>query len=605
MKKLLSKNATKLVSSLATGVMLLGMVAQTASAAILFQDDTFADVESDAIRIGSNDAGAVNTAIQFGNDSTSSENGVIQWNIGTNSFSVDHTVDITGGLSATGQVNFSGARGTRLRESSSPNTLAACATLNEVIINTTANRLEVCTTTGVAGVAVWTAPAPAVPTGATNPVTCAAGQLFFNTTSATLQVCTATNTWNTAGPQDFEAVYGYDADKKLTTTNGAFEIARGSGAFTLSGTGTTTLNQSTLSSTSTGAMTLTGGAASTINTTAGNLSLSSDAANLNLTGGGSGATAVNIQASNAAGGITANWGTGGLNFSSTTGAFSVSGTGASTVNATSGNLSLTTTTSGNIALNSAGNITFDDATITSPIKFTNTDTALNATFPAGAGILDALNSFTSTASGSGASNVGINDSGNYFTGTDVESALQELGAVSGANAPNNDVLTFDPQYPDYVLFRDGTNNSGTLVQDYDNTSSINRQYYGWTTNNPSLSDIDVKFRFPLPADFASTGNFTLAYITGTAAAANNKVDVTVSNSTDLTAGAPTACGSSTGLTSTTWATTTITAATLNAGCTGGTALNAGDIVEVDVKLYDINGATTFARASTAALAYNN
>lgn len=565
MKKIFSKNATKLLSSLALGAMLLGMVAQTASAAILFQDDTFADIESDAIKIGSNDAGAVNTSIQFGADSTASENGVMTWDITTNSFGLDHTLNVTGGLSATGQVNFSGAAGVRLRESSSPNTLAACATLNEVIINTSSNTLMVCTTTGVAGVAVWTAPAPAVPTGTPNPATCSQGQLFFNTTSNTLQVCTATNTWNTAGPQDFEAVYGYDADKVLTTGGGNFGVSAGAGNINLTNT--------------TGKTTIDSAAAA--------------------------ADAIKLNASGASSGITANWGTGGLNFASTTGAFSISGTGASTMNATSGNLNLTTTTSGDIAMVSAGNITFDDATLTAPLKITNTDTALNATFPAGAGILDALNSFTSTATGAGASNVGVEDAGGYFTGTNVESALQELGAVSGANAPNNDVLTFNPQYPNYIIFRDGSANAGTLVQDYDSSSGNNKQYYGWTTNNGSLQDIDVKFRFPLPADFVSTGNFTLSYITGTAAAANNKVDVTVSNATDLTAGAPTACGSSTGLTSTTWASTTITAGTLNTGCTGATALNANDIIEVDVKLYDINGGTTFARASSAALAYTN
>lgn len=570
MKKIFTKRALGLLT---LGLMLLGMLAQTASAAILFQDDTFADIESDAIRIGSNDAGANNTAVQFGNDPTASENGNIQWNIATNRFGVDHPVDVTGdlttsnGMSVTGgQVNFSSAAGMRLRESSSPNTLAACTTLNEVIINTTSNSLMVCTTTGIAGVAVWTSPAPSVPTGTPNPATCSVGQLFFNTTSATLQVCTATNTWNTAGPQDFEAVYGYDADKTLTTGNGNFSIAAGTGTY------------------------------------------NETAAASNITGSGAASNAINLNASNAAGGITGTWGTGGLNFSSATGAFSVSGTGNSTVNATSGNLNLQTTTSGNVALTATGagnSVTFADVNVSTPIKFSNTATALNATFPAGAGILDALNSFTSTASGDGASNVGVAAGLTNITGSDVQAALASIDSKIGSSAPNVDTLTFNPQYPDYIISRDGSNNNGTLVQDYDNSSGNNKQYYGWSSESASLSDIDLKFRFPLPSDFVSTGNFTLSYITGTATAANNKVDVTVSNATDLTTGAPTVCGTSTANTSTTWATATITAGTLNTGCTGGTALNAGDIIEVDVKLYDITGGTTFARASTAALAYSN
>jgi len=588
MKKLFPKNATKLLSYFALGVMFLGMAAQTASAAILFQDDTFATIESDAIMLGSNDAGANNTAIQFGNDVTPSENGNIQWNIATNRFSVDHPVDVTGDLNTSngmsvsgGQVNFSSAAGMRLRESSSPNTLAACTTTGEVIMNTTSKSLMVCTTTGAAGVAVWTAPAPAVPSGAADPGTCSVGDLFFNTTSVTLEVCTATNTWGTAGPQDLESVYNKDADKTLTTGGTNFTIAAGAG--------TVALNEATLNTTSTGATSLSAGAATS--------------------------SAISLQATNAAGGITANWGTGGLNFSSSTGAFSLSGTGTSTVNATSGNLNLTTTTSGNVALLAAGagkTITFADPNVTTPIKFSNTATALNGTFPAGAGILDALNSFTSTAAGDGASNVGVAAGLTNITGSDVQAALSSIDSQIGASSANNDVLTFSPQYPNYIIFRDGTNNSGTLVQDYDTTggdygsaTDPRQQYYGWTTNNAALQDIDIKARFPLPADFVSTGNFTLRYLTKTGTAGNNKVDVTVSNATDLTGSAPTLCGTNAGNTSTTWGTATITAATINGNCTGVTALAAGKIVEIDVKLYAITTGTTFARAGTASLAYNN
>ena len=129
---------------------MLGSFAGTARAAILFQDDTFNDVMSDAIKIGSNDAGAANTSIQFGADATASENGTLTWNIGTNSFSVDHTVDVTGGLSATGAVNFSGASQVRIRESATPAT-AACANVGELIMNTSTNKIMVCTATGTPG----------------------------------------------------------------------------------------------------------------------------------------------------------------------------------------------------------------------------------------------------------------------------------------------------------------------------------------------------------------------------------------------------------------------------------------------------------------------
>lgn len=562
----------------------------TASAAILFQDDTFADVESDAIKIGSNDAGAVNTAIQFGADSTGSENGNITWNIGTNTFGVDHSVAITGGLSATGDVNFSASTQTRVRESSSPETLAACSTIGEIIVDTGDQVLEVCTGTGIAGVATWGYPtAGAINSGASNPGTCVVGDLFFNTTSSTLEVCSAANTWETAGPTDFEQVYAKDADKTLTTGGTNFTIAAGAG--------TVNLNEAVLNTTSTGATTLDAGSAT--------------------------ADAIKLNASNAAGGITALWGTGGMNFSgpggilnfNATGAFNVSGTGGSTVQTTSGDLALKTNTSGSVVLTATGagkSITFADVNVSTPIKFSNIATALDATFTAGDGILDAINSFTSTTAGKGASNVGVASGLTNITGSDVQAALASIDGQLGASSANNEDLTFHPQYPDAVIFRDGSSNNGTLVQDYDTTGADygsvtdpRQQYYGWTSNKATLQDIDVKTRFPLPPDFVTIGNLTLRYLTGTATAANNKVDVSISNATDLTAAAPTLCGTAPANTSVTWGTATISSGTITTGCTGGTALGVGDIVEVDTKLYDITGGTTFARAGTLNLAYSN
>ncbi len=599
-----------------------------ASATILFQDDTFADIDSDAIQIGANDAGAVNTSVRFGADTTASENGNITWNITTNSFAVDHTVDITGGLTTTGDTDFSAATQTRLRESSSPNTLAACTDLNEVIVNTTANRLEVCTTTGIAGVAVWTAPAPAVPTGAVNPATCSVGQLFFNTTSSSLQVCTATNTWNTAGPQNFEDVYAWDSDDTLTTSNGNFTLARGSGSFSVTGTGTTTLNQSSLTSTSTGGMTLSAGAASTISTSAGNLGVTSSAGDLNLSGGSASSTAINLTTSNAAGGITGSWGTGGLNFSSATGAFTISGAGASSVNATAGNLSLTTTTSGNVNLTSADNVNLtsgagddvsitsgddvllDDAQLSAPVQLTNTATGFAATL-GGGGIIDNINSFTLTTNGNGASNVGVEDTGSNLqnidsagTVTDVQDALETIDARLGTALKKNEVLSFYPEYPDTVVFPDGTANVGTLRALYDDTND--EHYYNWTTNNAALQDIDLRFRFPLPDDFVDVNDFTFKYRTAANNNTSNAVDFQVYNATDETAGAPTLCGGSTGnFSNNVWTTGTITEATLETGCTGATALNAGDIIEVLVKLFDNSGAADAADAGLVTLGYDN
>ena len=163
-----------------------------ANAKLIFQDDSVGTYESETIKIGSNDAGATNTALQFGADSTGSENGNIAWNIGSNTFGIDHTVDITGGLSATGQVNFSGAAGFRMRETANHLT-AACTTINELVLNTTNSTIYKCTVVNNPGTWVSTAAAGSTP--------------------------------------DFEGVYTQDAGKDLVTGNAAFTITTGTNDF--------------------------------------------------------------------------------------------------------------------------------------------------------------------------------------------------------------------------------------------------------------------------------------------------------------------------------------------------------------------------------------
>jgi len=77
-----------------------------------------------------------------------------------------------------------------------------------------------------------------------------------------------------------------------------------------------------------------------------------------------------------------------------------------------------------------------------------------------------------TASPSGASLVGIEDSGTYFTGTEVETALQEVGDKFDAmNEPTgfpnrtDSVITWSDSGPDYTLSIAPTNGSFSFYQD--------------------------------------------------------------------------------------------------------------------------------------------
>lgn len=548
------KNKNKwLLRALSSLTLMTLFMSPAAQAAILFQDDDFHDIPSEAILIDSDGAGANDTAVQFGNDGTASENGVINWNITTNTFEFDHTVAITGGVSATGNANFSGSSEFHVREEADEAT-ATCTTIDEVILDTAENRFYICTATGSPG--TWIAA-------------------------------------DVGSADDFESVYATDADDTLTTGGGNFTVATGggnqfftlgAGEFDITSTGLIDFNADSFTVDTTSAISLDAGAASNFTTSAGDLSLTATAGSTVVTGGEAVADAVQITASNAAGGVDVNAGTGGVAID-TTGALSFDGV-------TDSNFS---TTTGDITLSAGDDLFFDDAQLTAPVQLTDTATAIAATYGT-SGIIDALNSITSTATGAGASNVGIEDAGAYFTGTDVEGALQELGASA---AQNYEVLNFSPEYPDAVLFGDGTANRGRMDALYDSTNE--EHYYQWTTRQPTQQDYDIRFRFPLPEDFTDVNDFTFRYRTGTVTTTDNKVDVTVRNDTDNAI-----CGTSATLaTANAWATGTITEATLETGCTAGTALGAGDIVEVIVKLYDILGGTTFANIGVLSLGYDN
>ncbi len=586
----------RLVST--AGALLLGimLLTNTASAAILFQDDAFHEIPSEALMIDSDGAGAVDSAIQFGSDTIASENGTITWNITTNTFDFDHSVDITGGLSADGDVDFSGSTSTRVREDADPGSNATCTTVGELIVDTTDQEVQICTATGTPG--TWTTlPAGDADTldgldsaqflrsdtsdaytsgtltlnsgttlnangdvdfsnatsflvtgGAANPATCTEGEIFYNSTTNILYVCSATDTWSSAGPQDFESVYTTDSDGVLTTSNGDFSVATGTGEFDVTSTGIIDFNAGSF--------------------------------DIDLSG-----------------------------------ALSVDAVGASNVTTDSGNLTLSTTTSGDVALSGADDVTLtagddvllDDAQLTSPVQLTETATGIDAEYGTN-GIVDTFNVLTDYTAGDGADIVGVEDGSLTNIGlansSSVQDALEGLdSAVEGAS-DNNEVLTFYPEYPDTVVYQDGSNNRGKLEADYDDSND--EHYYRWTTRRPATQDIDLRFRFALPADFLDVNDLTYKYRTGSGVEADNNVEIGLYNATDETAGSPTLCGSDTSNTSAgSWSTGTIAEATLETGCTGGTSLDAEDIVELAIKLLDNNGGADYADVGVLSLGYDN
>lgn len=596
------------ITGLAMAVVMTLSLAGNASARILFEDDIFFNVNSEGIILDfNNDVGSLNQDItlQFGNDGTDAR---IDYNGSTG----DVTFSTPGGnfsfsddnLTTTGGVLMQNASQFHIRQiAGNPNTLASCTELSEIVLDTANDRIYICTGTGVAGVATWVAA-------------------------------------DSGSSQDFDAVY----DVSVANANLTMEIDSGTLNFNLTGADSFAIQDggsNIAEFTGAGAVLFTPTSGQNFSATTlgiGNIVLNS-------------ANFIDMDA--------------GAFYLDTTGIFSIDGVGASNVTTDSGSLTLSTTTSGDVAISAASDVTitagddiiFDDAQLTGLVQLTENADDWAGVLPS-VGIIDNINAFTSTANGEGASLVGIedvsgwftgaeieaalneiealfgsttsstfsftennvltdndpvytalnkldlkwgdlastalgegaslvgiNDAGSYFTGTTVESALQELGLAIGKNYED---LTFYPEYPDTVVYADGTNNKGTLQSFYDAAEVSG--YYNWTSNQPATQDIDLRFAFPLPTDFSATGDFTFRYRTGSVTEADNDVEISLYNVTD----AATCVSDLTNVTAGVWATGTITAAGIETGCTGATVLDAGDIVEVRIKLYDNNGAEDYA-----------
>ncbi len=280
---------------------------------------------------------------------------------------------------------------------------------------------------------------------------------------------------------------------------------------------------------------------------------------------------------NSTGTTTVNGGV--LNFAASAGAFTLSGTNTSTIS--------TTGPTSDLAFSAGRNITFDDLQLSAAIKLTNTASGFAATLTGG-GIVDNINSFTSTTVGEGASNVGTSGTFTNFTQAtpDVEAALAGIDTKLGVVAADNEVLSWDAEYPNVVVDQTATGR-GKLESLYDVT---NGNYYQWTTRQASTQNVNLKFRTPLPADFVAGGNVNLRYKTGNAVVANNSVTLSMKDS------AGTSCGTSAASASVAWATLSLTPV----GCT----LTPGSVVEFAINLMDAtNAAGTNAQVGRLSYSY--
>jgi len=108
-------------------------------------------------------------------------------------------------------------------------------------------------------------------------------------------------------------------------------------------------------------------------------------------------------------------------------------------------------------------------------------------------------------------------------------------------APRNATETITPEFQNFSIYADGSNNVGTLEADFDNIT--NRNFYKWTTKKNGLNDYDIILQWPVPENFqgwADTNQILVDYKTDTTSSSDNVLDIalldTVGSPVSLTGG---------------------------------------------------------------------
>lgn len=182
-----------------------------------------------------------------------------------------------------------------------------------------------------------------------------------------------------------------------------------------------------------------------------------------------------------------------------------------------------------------------------------------------------------------------------YNGAIWEDITANSGTIDWNSLPTRiKQATLSPNYPNASTEKDGTNNRGKLVLDFEDNGGINKHsYYEWTTMQAGIQNINIISSFELPLDFDGFTNTPLSfdYKTSDAILTTNKIDIelydTNGNNVVLIGGSDLANGS--------WSTNNIT-------FSGSPVFTAGNKITLKIKLSSTN--TGFVKASNIIFHYN-
>lgn len=183
---------------------------------------------------------------------------------------------------------------------------------------------------------------------------------------------------------------------------------------------------------------------------------------------------------------------------------------------------------------------------------------------------------------------------NFSDDVNIEGDLTTTGTINNVDLSNipftnlavrSKTVRLKPHYPGAVAEAIGGGSHRGKIEshfvDVDGAGGpANFSFYQWTTKQPAIQDYDIVLRFKIPDDFVAfdTTPIVFRFKTGTALAADNKIDITIEDSLGFVIGTLTG-GSS--LTSTTYITTAI-------GFGGGGIFIAGSEITIKIKMSATN-----------------
>ena len=175
---------------------------------------------------------------------------------------------------------------------------------------------------------------------------------------------------------------------------------------------------------------------------------------------------------------------------------------------------------------------------------------------------------------------GVNDQFEFNDDVNIAGNLVVSGTINGQTiGPKNKIEVLSPRYPNSIIEKDGTNNSGSMYEETAVISAKNKNILKWNSHQAVLQDYDIIIRYTLPANFAGFQANPISLDLKSDGTFNDaKIDFVVekdgSNTDELQ-------GSGIGLNSNSWA-------TVDLNLNPATSWQANDTMVLKIKMYSRN-----------------